>query len=546
MESKINTLNYFEKKIIKSEEYLNFDFGDDEYIVVFKNIDKNIIEAIHNEDYTISKFIEEFFPKNGITKERILKYTERYFKSNLLNVELKRIDFIKSASSNIKRVIYSLVKEPVISKELSRIVEIIYNDFNFDDYQIVNIEVDSDIFYEVNELLNKTKNYKDLEVEFLPFPKEKVKGNTNIHLDLVNNGVNFLDLKVSNKARFSTGITILVKMSSLIEEIKDKLEFIFNDNVRYYVKDSRVDNSIIQSLINNPNDFHILHNGISIVCDNCDLIKDTINMDAAQIINGAQTIYNVVKVFKYGLMDKETINDVLIMVKVLVIESKGENKITKKDISLAANTQKRIFQYDLSSNSDYVRAYRDYFGLNNIELLTKRGEKRSVNSIQIDKLVKVLVGCIEQIPHKARNESIEKFFDENYLMRIFPVVEENQDFYLSSRLLIAKIYLDWLHFKRSATITPLLKYGEKMAISYAFYEIVQSKLSIIIKKDKIEYDSVAKDIALNSFMKLSEDSRINKWTINDFRSESSYSQYFENISVTKNDFRGYFIPKIND
>ena len=549
--------NFFESKIFKSDEYNNFEFDENEYIIIYKNINVEVIKAITDINYSIMNYINTFFSKDKISKEKVEKYIGRYFRTNKLKIELDKINFNDSTSANVKRVIFSLVYEPIISKDLLKIAKLISSKFNHEDEQIVNVEVEPDVFYEVSELLNKRKKVDDLEVIFIPFPKERVKGNTNIHLNLVSDGSNFLDLKVDKNARFSTGVTILIKLSDLINEVSNKLEFIFNDNVRYYVKDYRVDNSIIQSLIENPYDFHILHNGISIVCDKCELIGNTISMDAAQIINGAQTIYNVVKVFKYGLMDNETIKDVLIVAKILVIDSKVINKITRRDISLAANTQKRIFQYDLSSNSQYILRYDDYFKKNNVDLLTKRGERRNKNSIQIDKFVKVLIGCIEQNPHKARNESIEKYFDENNLKKIFPLPDKDIDFYLSIRLLVAKIYLEWLDFKSNKEDTPLIKYGEKMAISYAFYKVVVSNDVNVKKKEDIIYNDKNKEIVLESFMKLNTDSEKSKWDLNDFRNEKIYSKYINklddnklddsvlndnNLDIIKRTFKDNFIP----
>lgn len=542
MERKISDYTYFDSKFMKGDEFDNYDFDEDEIVIKYMNVDSLILNSIKDTDVTIRKFIDTYFNKNAITVQKIHKYTEKYFKFAIIKNEIENTDFDTSTSSNIKRIIYSLVKEPIINKELSKIMEDIFENYNFDEEQIVNIEVDSEIFYEVNELLSKSKSHKEIDFEFLAFPKEKLRGNTNIQLELVQDGVNFLDLKVNSKARFSSGLTILVKLSCLIQQITDKLGFIFNDNVRYYVKDNRVDNSIIQSLLENPYDFHILHNGISIVCNKCELIGDTITLDAAQIINGAQTIYNVVKVFKFGLMDEKAIENVCIMIKVLVIDEKSKNKITSRDISLAANTQKRIFQYDLSSNSSYSKSYFEYFQKNGVELLLKRGSKRGKDSIQIDKFVKVLLGCLNQVPHKARNESIEKYFDDDKLKYLFPIADYNKDFYFSIRLLIAKIYLEWISFKKKGQITPLTKYGEKMAISYAFYKVIQSENQKIIDREKFEFSQTHKDIVIECFEKLNKESEVNKWELNDFRNEFIYKKYVDNLEEVKDRFKKDFIP----
>jgi len=231
--------NFFESKIYKSDEYNNFEFDENEYIIIYKNINVEVIKAITDVNYSVINYIDTFFSKDKISKEKVEKYIGRYFKTNKLKLELDKINFNDSTSANVKRVIFSLVYEPIISKDLLMIAKLISSKFNHEDEQIVNIEVEPDVFYEISELLNKRKKVEDLEVIFIPFPKERVKGNTNIHLNLVSDGSNFLDLKVDKNARFSTGVNILIKLSDLINEVSNKLEFIFNDNVRYFLKDNK-------------------------------------------------------------------------------------------------------------------------------------------------------------------------------------------------------------------------------------------------------------------------------------------------------------------
>ena len=76
---------------------------------------------------------------------------------------------------------------------------------------------------------------------------------------------------------------------------------IFNDNVRDYQQGTSVNNDIQKTLQDNPANFTLLNNGITIVCDSLLAINRKITFCNPQIVNGCQTCNEIFKANLQGI-----------------------------------------------------------------------------------------------------------------------------------------------------------------------------------------------------------------------------------------------------
>jgi len=130
----------------------------------------------------------------------------------------------------------------------------------------------------------------------------------------------------------------------------DHKERIFQQNVRYSlgVRSKAINRQILETAESNTRstDFWYFNNGITIVCKNITpaISGKVINLDNAQIINGAQTTYALYEAYKNGTL-KDNV-EVLIR----VIENSEKDFI--ENVTLYTNSQNAVRLRDLCSNDE--------------------------------------------------------------------------------------------------------------------------------------------------------------------------------------------------
>jgi hypothetical protein len=124
---------------------------------------------------------------------------------------------------------------------------------------------------------------------------------------------------------------------------------IFNENVRIYKPQHRVNKAIIDSALDeNSYRFFYLNNGITILCEECDYTPNmrspVVPLRNLQIINGCQTSNSL---FKAYLKDSKKIDRIELLIRICV--AKKENPISDM-ISESTNSQIPVGNRDLHSN----------------------------------------------------------------------------------------------------------------------------------------------------------------------------------------------------
>ena len=144
---------------------------------------------------------------------------------------------------------------------------------------------------------------------------------------------------------------------------------LFAQNLRYYVKNAKIDNNIISSIIGRPSLFWYLNNGIIIICDSYVVRGNSIIVKKFSIINGGQTT----KLIGECDFDK----DFFVQCKIIKNKYSDEDqKVTFiADVAEASNTQKPIKGKDIIANRLEQRQLKKQLAKAGIYCQIKRGEK---------------------------------------------------------------------------------------------------------------------------------------------------------------------------
>jgi len=179
---------------------------------------------------------------------------------------------------------------------------------------------------------------------------------------------NLLTKDTPDKSRVFT-----CKGEELAKIYNDYRERIFQQNVRYSLglRSKSINRQILETAIDSTRnkEFWYFNNGITIVCKKINeaASRKVINLDNAQIINGAQTTYALYEAYNNGNLKE----DVEILVK--VIETDDRSFI--ENVTLYTNSQNAIRLRDLCSNDEIqLKIQKILLGSYRLFYERKRGE----------------------------------------------------------------------------------------------------------------------------------------------------------------------------
>ena len=121
-------------------------------------------------------------------------------------------------------------------------------------------------------------------------------------------------------------------------------------NLRFYIKEKRVDERIDDTIENESNEFWFLNNGITIFTEGAEIEDHKLNLKKFSIVNGGQTTVRLKEKFHEN-------TDFPIVCKVITFESDDDDEKNKMKLKIASasNTQKRIKPQDQHSNDEEQR-----------------------------------------------------------------------------------------------------------------------------------------------------------------------------------------------
>ncbi len=248
------------------------------------------------------------------------------------------------------------------------------------DYVSYQISFGSDIEYEIIEIED---------------PKEYVDHGT-LKLDKENNYLHFGEEK-----------SLIANISAKsLKELYEQYAYrgLFAQNLRYYVKNSTIDNNIVISIQEQSDNFWYYNNGIIIICDDYAISGKNIKIDNFSIINGGQTTKLV------GETDFD--NDFFIQCKIVKNKYATEDKRIEfiANVAERSNTQKPIKPKDLVANKPEQRMLKKQLVQAGIYCQIKRGEKvnkklypEAWQNTTNEELGQFLLSFVYQQPGIARN-----------------------------------------------------------------------------------------------------------------------------------------------
>lgn len=219
-------------------------------------------------------------------------------------------------------------------------------------------DTDEVIFYEEYNLI---KAYNDL--------KEAVNGEPiNAEFDLSNWGI----MDEPYKSYYGT-----ISCGKIAELSENNTKRLFSKNLRSFIGINSINFDIVKSLLNNPQNFFYLNNGIVLLCK--EVIKSAYNsgkrdvgkftLKDVSIINGAQTVGSI----KYAFAKQpEKVNNSHVFIKIISLENAPKD--FDKLITIASNTQNKIEKRDFISLDEEQNRLISEFYLSNLFYHVKRDD----------------------------------------------------------------------------------------------------------------------------------------------------------------------------
>lgn len=175
-----------------------------------------------------------------------------------------------------------------------------------------------------------------------------------------------------NYVSFGNENSIIVNMSA--KSLKALYELygyrgLFSQNLRYYVKNAKVDDNVINSIQEHPDNFWYFNNGIILICEDYMISETKITLHKFSIINGGQTTKLI--------GETEFDNDFFLQCKIIKNKYQIENERLEfiSSVAEASNTQKPIKDKDLIANKIEQRLLKKQMASVGVYCQIKRGEK---------------------------------------------------------------------------------------------------------------------------------------------------------------------------
>lgn len=228
---------------------------------------------------------------------------------------------------------------------------------------ISNDSISTHCINDINSFLDEMNDTSDLfsfeeinQRKLHRFVRDEGEQSIDIEIDLYDFGIS----SGSRKVFYGK-----ISAAAIAEWKEGNATALFDKNIRTFLGDTTINSSIIESLQKNQEDFIVLNNGITIICDK---INDSLAgaglrthkrliCNGVQIVNGAQTVGAC---HKARYKDNTDISTAFVMSKIIEV---GDDDSLADLITRATNTQNKIERKDFVSLDDVQKNLRISFSL---------------------------------------------------------------------------------------------------------------------------------------------------------------------------------------
>ena len=410
---------------------------------------------------------------------------------------------------------------------------------------LTSADISDSVISNVKSILAKEDAPFQIQI-YTKIELERIIDNSNNLEPWVKNGYLEIDSK-SNTCKCpnnENGIIINVTAKSL-KNLYEKNDFkLFQQNFRYYIKEKKIDDKIINTIRKDGNLFWFLNNGIIIACSDYWFNgNNKLELEQFSIINGCQTTSLI--------GDNDFTEDFYLTCKVVKSEESNYDEFVSK-IAEASNRQKAIKSRDLKSTEKSMIHLKKQLEEepNPIFLEIRRGCKisKNIKKVKNDLYGQLILSFFLQQPAKARNSSKTMFeidslynsifrrknFDKDTIVDVLDIYNsftayknkkiENEDF---KRMPDSETMIKYIHFFVLAIIGLLVKKKRNLIDIKKWKETYQEDniKGSFINKDIVKYDSTLESFfnsVLYDLTKLFEDNKTKIGTEANFTKVSGY------------------------
>ena len=424
--------------------------GNDVIIVQSKHYIQTPLSSdqVFGELYKISETIKD------LKKNKVAGYNESV------------VTAYRNATSQLEdngeiRIYFFTSYQPSTKKDRNKILKSITNHFNdFDDIVL---------------------NYKDdIEAQI----EQCDNGKLCVEFDKL-----IIDAK-DNYLKYDDSIIVNISAKSLQDLQNRRRNGLLGLNLRYHIKNKKVDSAIRDTISRDSANFWYKNNGILIVCDDYEVDGKEIKLYNFSIVNGGQTTTMI------GCID---IPDADFYIQCKIVKAKGTEQVQKDqfihNIAEATNSQKPIRDADLRANGPEQLRLTVRLKSKGIYYITKRGDKvpkqyaDPYQAATLEQVGKASLAGILQMPGTARSNSARMYKDE-YYYQIFD--DSAKEGVIADLLKIGFYYDIFIKTKLKgagydeSTVLPMMKNGKT-------YQLACITLLAKIVNHVFEYNTLASD-----------------------------------------------------
>lgn len=247
----------------------------------------------------------------------------------------------------------------------------------------------------------------------------------------------------------SVVISAYVPLLDIYETFSTIQDNVYEGNVRYLNPNSKINDGIRKTILHDYTNFHLLNNGITIICESCNdnTAQAYLDVKSGTIINGAQTVGTIINTLK-NIEESERQNYLNSFVFVKIVSFTNDEKLVN-DMVYTLNTQNQMKNSYSISNDPIVKKVQEkinkdtefFLEIKNNEFNFEKVKnnnfnKLTKNKIDIETFIQVYVAFynISNLANLTKNNKAS-LFDINNIEKVI------NDLNYEKAIRVYKIYL---------------------------------------------------------------------------------------------------------